>query len=116
MGKQRKGLQRTDRPRWLFVVRSRIGYAVRTTPGYWKLITTVKHPSLAGREHSVIRTLTVPDQVRVSKADTSVYMFYRKINSKHLCVVTKKLTPSTGFIMTAYFTEKMKEGRIVWKR
>jgi hypothetical protein len=100
----------------LFVVDSRLGYAVRTTPGYWALITRVKHPTLAGRERAVIRTLTAPDEIRVSKVDASVYLFYRKLSGKYLCVVSKRLGRDAGFIMTAYITERLKEGRIAWKR
>ena len=116
MRKKRRSLQRPDRPGWLFTVQSRIGFQVRTTQGYWSLITTVKHPTLSGKEQEVIRTLVQPDQVRVSKIDKTVYLFYRKFGRKHLCVVTKRFEPKTGFIMTAYVTEKLKEGRIVWKR
>ena len=97
-------------------MQSRIGFEVRTTRGYWSLITTVKHPSLYDREEAVIQTLIKPDQVRISKIDKTVYLFYRKFGRRHLCVVTKRFEPKTGFIMTAYVTEKLKEGKIAWKR
>jgi len=97
-------------------VRSRLGFAVRTTRGYWALITTVKHPTLIGKESVVIQTLREPDQVRVSKVDRTVYLFYRKAGRRHVCVVAKRIGPRTGFIMTAYVTDKIKEGRIVWRR
>jgi len=97
-------------------VRSRLGFSVRTTRGYWSLITTVKHPGLAGKEQTVIRALAEPDQVRVSRVDASVYLFYRKAGRRYLCVVAKKVNPRLGFIMTAYVTEKIKEGKLVWKR
>jgi len=45
-----------------------------------------------------------------------VFMFYRKLNGKYLCVVTKRLAGKAGFIMTAYVTEKIKEGQTVWKK
>jgi len=114
--KPRKALQRSERKQWLFVIPSRLGYSVRTTPEYWRLITTVKHPTLAGKERAVIRALTTPDEVRRSKVDASVFMFYRKLNGKYLCVVTKRLAAKAGFIMTAYVTEKIKEGQTVWKK
>lgn len=97
-------------------MKSRLGFAVRTTRGYWSLITTVKHPNLVGKEQVVVRTLVAPDQVRVSRVDESVYLFYRKVDKKYLCVVAKKVNAGTAFIMTAYITEKIKEGRIVWKK
>jgi hypothetical protein len=114
--KARKDRQLTKGGKWLFVIPSRLGYAVRTTPGYWRLITTVKHPSIAGKEGAVLRTLKAPDEVRVSRKDDTVYLFYRKMNGKYLCVVTKRLSAKAGFLMTAYITEEMKEGYPVWKK
>ena len=95
---------------------SRAGFAVRTTRGYWSLITAVKHPSLIGREGAVIRTLVAPDQVRLSRVDGSVYLFYRKHGKQYVCVVTRRIDANTGFIMTAYVTEKIKEGKVLWKK
>ena len=80
------------------------------------LITNVKHPSLADKERAVIRTLAEPDQIRVSRTDETVYLFYRKTSKRYLCVVVKKTEAASAFIMTAYVTETIKEGRIVWKR
>ena len=100
----------------LFDVASRLGFVVRTTRGYWALITTVKHPNVKGCEEAVIRTLRDPDQVRVSKTDNTVYLFYRKSGTGHLCVVTKRITRDSGFIMTAYITGRIKEGDIAWKK
>lgn len=93
-----------------------MGFSVRTTRGYWSLITKVKHPTLAGKEQEVIWALREPDQVRISKVDRSVYLFYRKARKHYVCVVVKNIGSKTGFIMTAYFTDKIKEGRIAWKR
>ena len=114
--RKQKGVVSLRQRAWLFVVPSRLGYTVRTTRGYWALITAVKHPTLLGQERVVIETLTNPDQVRVSKTDASVFLFYRKMGRKFLCVVTKRATPAVGFVMTAYFTDKVKEGQLAWKR
>ncbi len=89
---------------------------MRTTPSHWSLITTVKHPTLAGKELDVVRTLKEPDQVRKSRVDESVYLFYRKIGKRYLCVVAKRIGAKAGFVVTAYVTENIKEGRVVWKR
>jgi hypothetical protein len=72
--------------------------------------------SAVGQERAVIEALTNPDQVRVSKTDPSVFLFYRKMGRKFLCVVTKRATPAVGFVMTAYFTDKVKEGETAWKK
>ena len=113
---KRKSLQQRGGPHWQFVVRSRLGLAVRTTARYWSLITSVKHPTLEGKEPAVIQTLVEPDEIRLSRVDESVYLFYRRKGKRYLCVVVKKAEPKTAFIMTAYVTEKIKEGRVLWKR
>ena len=116
MNQKGKSLQLREQSQWQFVVRSRLGIAVRTTKGYWALITTVKHPTLAGKEQAVIRTLIEPDQVRKSRSDDSVYLFYRKTGKRYLCVVTKKVEVGKAFIITAYVTENIKEGHVIWKK
>lgn len=98
------------------MVKSQLAFSVRTTPSYWALITTIKHPSLIGREAEVIQTLRTPEHVRRSRVDEAVYLFYRKIGQRYLCVVTKKAKARTAFIVTAYVTDKIKEGRVVWKK
>ncbi len=116
MKKRRRVLQPKERPQWLFVVKSRAGFSVRTTAGYWSLIATVKHPTLLGKEEAVIRTLVEPDEVRMSRVDESVHLFYRKTGHRFLCVVAKRVGTSAGFIMTAYITDSIKEGRAIWKK
>ena len=37
------------------------------------------------------------------------------VTEKYLCVVVKELTDDI-FIITAYFTDKIKRGEILWKR
>jgi len=100
----------------LFVVPSRLGLKIATTASYWALITTVKHPNLVGKEAAVIRTLREPNQIRRSRSDSSVYLFYRRLSHRWLCVVVKRVDARRGFIVTAYVTEKVKEGQIVWKK
>ena len=50
----------------LFAVRTPLEFAVRVTRGRWGLITTTKHPVMAGRESSVRLALESPDEVRQS--------------------------------------------------
>ena len=50
-----------------------------------------------------------PNEIRVSRKDAKVYLFYRKLNGKYCCVVTKHLN-GDGFIVTAYITDRIKIG------
>jgi len=100
----------------LFEVETPLGFQVRTTVGYWELITTVKHPIMRGREVDVQTTLSHPDEVRLSKSDPQVFLFYRADGEKRwVCGVTKKLN-GEGFLITAYRTGGIKEGTVVWQK
>ena len=99
----------------LFQVRSPIGFHVRTTKGYWKIITAVKHPSMAKRVDEVKKCILEPDEVRLSKRDKSVYLFYRGFNSGSICVVVK-YEGKRSYIITSYLTDKIKEGEVIWRK
>lgn len=100
----------------LFEVITPLGFSVRVSPEYWELIVTIKHPSMAGRETEVRDALARPDEVRQSRKDTRVYLFYRARRPGRLtCAVAKRLN-GEGFLITAYVTEAIKEGVRIWPR
>ena len=66
----------------LFEVLTPLGFQVRVTRSYWELIVTVKHPVMAGRESDVQETLQNPDEIRVSRNDSAVYLFYKAERTK----------------------------------
>lgn len=99
----------------LFEVNAKTGILVSTTQAYWDVITHIKHPVLKGKEKDVQRALCEPDEIRISKKDRAVLLFYRKVEKHHLCVVVRFLK-KRGFIVTAYLTDKIKEGQLKWKR
>ena len=61
-----------------FEVLSSLRKKIRTSDDYWHQIITTKHPAMAGREEFVKRTLTNPEEVRRSKKDATVHLYYRK--------------------------------------
>lgn len=79
------------------------------------------HPEIKKESVSIIiETIQNPEQVIISNSDESVEMFYRYysqtfIGNKWLCVVVKNLK-SDFFIVTAYFTNQVKKGEILWKK
>lgn len=98
----------------LFEVNTPLGFTVRTTVTHWSIITTIKHPVLKGREVDVQTTLRTPDQVRLSKHDEQIHLFYRSDGEQRwVCAVTKRLN-GEGFLVTAYRTSNIKEGRRIW--
>ncbi len=98
-----------------FTVQSVLNTAVRITEDYWQFIITVKHPPMRGREEDVKLTLQDADEVRVSKVDSSVYLYYKKEGKRYVCVVVRRLD-GAGFIISAYPTDAIKEGEVKWKR
>ncbi len=102
---------------FLFEVITPLGFKVSTTERYWEIITTVKHPHIKGRESEAVSSLRNPDLIRQSRTDENVYLFYREIeyNNKnyHVCVVTNK---NKGILITAYITDRIKEGVLIWKK
>jgi len=108
---------RTDEEsRIFFIVETPLGFSVRTTISYWNVIITIKHPIMKGREASVKLALSDPNEIRQSKSDDSVYLFYLSDDDKRwICAVTKKLN-GDGFLITAYRTSAIKEGILVWQK
>lgn len=92
-------------PGLLFEVMTPLGFRVRVTRGYWELIATIKHPVMAGRESEVKATLTEPDEIRLSRKDRNVYLFYRQERVRHwVCAVTRRLNRN-GFLIIASPTD-----------
>jgi hypothetical protein len=106
----------TDTKDVLFEVMTPLGFYVRVTHGYWDLIVSVKHPVMAGREDDVRSALEDPDEIRQSKSDTDVYLFYKAEREKRwICAVSKR-TGEAGFLITTYPTDAIKEGAQIWRR
>jgi hypothetical protein len=59
----------------LFEARTPLGFTVRVTREYWAVITTIKHPVMAGCEAEVQAVLESPEEIRRSKSDADVYLF-----------------------------------------
>ncbi len=100
----------------LFEVLTPLGFRVRVTRSYWELIVTIKYPIMAGREHDVRDTLQNPSEIRQSKGDSDVYLFYKTERmGRWVCAVSKRLD-GEGFLITAYPTDAIKEGGLVWPK
>ena len=100
----------------LFEVSTPLGFRVRVTHGYWELIVTVKHPVMRERATEVQDVLQTPDEIRQSRSDPAVFLFYRAVlPGRWFCAVAKRLN-GDGFLITTYPTDAIKEGERVWSR
>ena len=95
-----------------FEVKTPLGVVVRTTKVYWNYLIEKKHPQMKDKEKVVLETLSKPKQIRRSIIDNNVYLYYKQLDRLY-CVVAKH-EGSEGFLITAYPTDKVKEGEIIW--
>ena len=78
------------------------------------------HPEMTDPIPRIAETLAGPDKVVQSRTDETVELFYRHyqstpVTSKFLCTVVKVL-PDDNFIITAYYTETIKQGERLWEK
>jgi hypothetical protein len=100
------------------VIRDCFGHLVRLTDE--RLEHILEHAEMAGMDGEIERVLQAPTEVRLSRADDNVRLFYEfygqtRVGGKWLCVVVKCL-PDDAFVITAYLTETIKAGEILWPR
>ncbi|HXI11048.1 MAG TPA: DUF4258 domain-containing protein [Thermoanaerobaculia bacterium] len=101
----------------LFEVRTPLGWSVRAGRQQWLRISTIKHRTMAGKENEVRQVLRDPEQIRRSRKDAAVYLFYRPLRpGRWICAVAKQVDNGSGFLVTAYSTEAIKQGETVWRR
>ena len=98
-----------------FVVNGQLDKSIRTTKDYWDKIVENKHPTIKGKESEVKKAIKAPEQIRKSKSDPNVYLYYRALGKHVLCVVAKHLNDE-GFIVTSYITDIIKEGEKIWEK
>jgi hypothetical protein len=69
-----------------------------------------------GKENEVRLTLNDPDEIRQSLKDDNVYLFYKMQRQRRwICAVIKD-NDKNGFLITAYPTDNIKEGKVIWKK
>jgi len=98
-----------------FTVKSRLNKTIRTTKDYWNTIVELKHPIMKKYEKETKETLREPDEVRRSRKDPAVHLYYRRYDKYFVCVLAKHLN-GEGFIITAYLSNNVKKGDIVWRK
>lgn len=98
------------------IIRDCFGRSVRLTDE--RVTHILQHQEMVGMEAEIERALQVPTEVRISRSDGTVQLFYEfyaqtMVGGKWLCVVVK--CPSDdAFVVTAYLTDRLKSGDTVW--
>ena len=80
----------------------------------------LEHPEMRGMTIFIKETLLAPQRVIQSLSDEGARLYYRfyigtKVGDKYLCVVVKMIKQD-AFILTAYLTDSIKKGEIIWLR
>lgn len=75
---------------------------------------------MAALESALADAIASPEVVVRSNTDDTVLLYYRQettheFGEKLLCVVIKHL-PENSFVITAYLTDKIKTGELLWKK
>ena len=92
------------------------GLAIRLTDE--RLAHILEHPEMHGMEAAIGETLSHPQQVVQSFSDPEARLYYRhyvgtRVGNKWLSVVVK-VKGGDAFILTAYLTDKIKQGVRLW--
>ena len=94
------------------------GRSIRLTEERRKHI--LEHPEMKRVVRYIEETLLKPQRVIQSLSDKEAHLYYRfyigtKVGDKYLCVVVKTIKQD-AFILTAYLTDSIKKGEIIWLR
>ncbi len=84
-------------------------------------LTHIKeHPEMTAHIEKIYEVLSSSDIVVKSNSDEEVRLYYRyyeglSIGNKYLCIVVK-FKKEIAFVITAYFTDSIKKGDVLWKK
>lgn len=90
--------------------------SIKLTEERWNHISET-HPEIKGMLEDLKNALKDPDLIKRSAYDGNVVLFYRYYRhiyeGKYICVVVRLDEES---IITAYITDRIKKGEIIWKK
>ncbi len=83
-----------------------------------RLAHILERSEMRGMRDQIVLTLQAPAEVRLSRSDAAVQLFYEfysrtSVGDKWLCVVVK-YPAEDAFAITAYLTDKLKAGERLW--
>ena len=75
---------------------------------------------MLGLQEAIAETLQKPQAVVESPSDPLAKLYYRfyhrtVVGGKHMCVVVKILI-GDAFVVTAYLTDRVKKGNLLWPK
>jgi hypothetical protein len=84
-----------------------------------RLAHILEHQEMMGIESGIAETLERPESVIRSASDNEARLYHRLypdtlVGEKPLCVVVKA-KEDDAFVLTAYLTDKLKRGEVLWR-
>ena len=84
-----------------------------------RLAHILEHPEMIGQINKMAQVLLKPEKVTQSQSDETVRLYYRWQNKildgKYICVAVK-WSPRRAFVITSYFTDRIKKGVTIWQK
>lgn len=85
-----------------------------------RILHITTRTEMVEQEGKIEETLKNPDIVRHSIWDKDVHLYYKlygktPLGQKYL-LVGIKISNGEGFVITAFFTDRIKNGEVLWKR
>jgi hypothetical protein len=95
-----------------------LGRQIRLTQE--RLTHLLQHPEMKGQISRLQETLSQPEFVVSTIVDQNVLVYHRfyattPVTSKFLLVVVKQ-TADDAFVLTAFFSNRQKRGKIIWQK
>jgi hypothetical protein len=107
-------LDETELPELMFETLCPLGYKIRTSTWHWYDIR-LKHQTHNFIAEDVEKCIHNPDIIVRSTKDENVFLCY-KAHIRYILVVVCKKVNDYGFLVTAYLTDKIKKGEILWQQ
>lgn len=80
----------------------------------------LKRPEMIDQDNKIKETLSAPELLKRSVSEEKVVIYYKyyiktPVTHKYLAVIVM-ISEKQNFIISAYFTDRIKKGEIVWKK
>jgi hypothetical protein len=94
------------------------GRTIRRTDERLKHI--LEHPEMKQMSYAIEEVIAHPERVIQSMTDPHTHLCYRfyfgtRVGDKYLCVVVK-VAQEDAFVITAYLTDTIKKGEVIWPK
>lgn len=102
----------------MLIIRSNRGIPIKLSLERWKHIVK-RHPEMKGEKDKLFETIANPDLIQQGDyGELLAIRFFTKtlLTEKYMVVIYKEIDNEEGFVITAYFTRKPLDRRlIIWK-